>query len=1207
MSQKTSPPTDQGSIEPPVFENPQGILMNAPVCIFTTTPDGRYLSVNNTLARMHGYDSPRQLMDSVTDIATQIYADPADRDKLKSMLEQYGQVTNFECRLRHRSGRIFWVSENISVIKDKDGNITAYQGFNQAITERKQTELALHKSEERFSLAMQATRDGLWDWDVTTGEVYFSPGYARMLGYDSTEVPPHVQTWLDLIHPEDKEKAYQANLDCINNLVDSFEVEFRMQAKNRDWVWILGRGSAVRRDESGKALRMIGTHTDITNRKQAEEARIASEQKFKNLIEKCPASVMLLDHQGRVEFVNDWHIEKFANNKLGKEYFLGRSIHELPGLVNAGVDTEISRVFQGDDVELENVYFPEFAVGGSGWVNIRAVPVYQGGRVAGGVLLRENITARKKMETALQQSQQKFRSLVENTQDVIYSHTPEGHFTYLSPQVSDLLGYEVQELLGKNFQDLVHPQDLPVVQRGLDNALKTDQNHGEVEYRLLHKDGHYRWFHVRVSFQRNSEGEIESVLGVARDITERKQAEELLRESEERTRHLNAVLKAYNQVNEVIFNAGDITPLLQEVCQALISTRGYYNAWIILLDKNKNVTHFGQAGLDDEFQELIDGFQYGKKPACALNVSTSPGLQVVMDPGTDCEGCPLAEQYSDRSGFSARLEVEGFVLGLITVSIPANLAGDLEEQDLFNSLAWTIAQGIQRIRLEKIRRSQRERLKNYERIISRINDGMAIVAPDYRYIIVNDAYQREFGKPREEIEGHTVEELVGKEVFYSKIKPRLDTAFAGEEVVSEDSFPGLDGVLKYKVMNYYPFYEKDGSVAGVVATGKDFTEQKKAEDALRESEELLRTVNETVGEGIVLKDASDRFVHWNKTASDIFGLDIEHARGQTPEVFDIKFIHEDGTEYAGDDFPSQHTLRTGEPCNNVIMGIKRNNQSTTWLKINTRPIFTPGEAKPYLVVVSFSDITERKHAEEKLKSMNQQLQKSNAEKDELFSFVAHDLKAPIAGFLSLTEVLNKYFDDFSMDELREMLSEMHKSSEGLHALLEDLLQWARVKKGMLVYTPESVCLNDLVTAGISLARSVADQKDINLWNNVPRGMNLYADQKMIYSVIRNLLFNALKFTYQGGNVSIHAHKQGSMVKIMIHDDGMGMDQDTAARVFAIDKRKSVKGTDGEKGTGLGLALCKEFVEQHGGRIWIDSEPGQGTTVYFTVPGNGEVD
>ncbi len=155
----------------------------------------------------------------------------------------------------------------------------------------------------------------------------------------------------------------------------------------------------------------------------------------------------------------------------------------------------------------------------------------------------------------------------------------------------------------------------------------------------------------------------------------------------------------------------------------------------------------------------------------------------------------------------------------------------------------------------------------------------------------------------------------------------------------------------------------------------DVTERKQAEEALRENEELLRKVNETVGEGIVLKDASDSFVHWDKTASDIFGLDVEHARGQTPAVFDIKFIYEDGTEYAGDDFPSQYTLRTGESCNNAIMGIKRNNHSITWLKINTRPIFKSGDTKPYLVVISFSDITEQKEKEKQLRDSEQRFQK----------------------------------------------------------------------------------------------------------------------------------------------------------------------------------------------------------------------------------------
>jgi len=173
------------------------------------------------------------------------------------------------------------------------------------ITERKKAEEALRESEERFSLAMQATRDGVWDWDISTGEAYFSPGYAKALGYDPPELPADVKIWLDLIHPDDKQKAYQANKDCIDNFVDSFSVEFRMQAKSGEWVWILGRGSAVQRDESGQALRMIGTHTDITERKQAEEALHESEQRFRILLKRLPAGVFAHDLEGRILFVND--------------------------------------------------------------------------------------------------------------------------------------------------------------------------------------------------------------------------------------------------------------------------------------------------------------------------------------------------------------------------------------------------------------------------------------------------------------------------------------------------------------------------------------------------------------------------------------------------------------------------------------------------------------------------------------------------------------------------------------------------------------------------------------------------------------------------------------------------------------------------------------------------------------------------------------
>ncbi len=161
-------------------------------------------------------------------------------------------------------------------IKTNDEIGTLSLAFNKMVTEIDKRP-ALEQSEERFQLAMEATRDGLWDWNVKTNEVYYSPGYAAMLGYTSCEVPGQVNSWMDLLHPEDKGTALERNMDCIENRCDVFDVEFRMQARNGEWRWILGRGKAVSRDISGRAIRMIGTHTDITERKRVEEKLRASE------------------------------------------------------------------------------------------------------------------------------------------------------------------------------------------------------------------------------------------------------------------------------------------------------------------------------------------------------------------------------------------------------------------------------------------------------------------------------------------------------------------------------------------------------------------------------------------------------------------------------------------------------------------------------------------------------------------------------------------------------------------------------------------------------------------------------------------------------------------------------------------------------------------------------------------------------------------
>ena len=164
-----------------------------------------------------------------------------------------------------------------------------------SIVRRERLELELRQSEARFSLSMQATRDGLWDWDLRDNSCYFSPGYYHMLGYEENEFPPKINCWVDLIHPDDRAAALQSNEDCINGRCEGFEAEFRMKNKSGEWQWILSRGKSADRDRQGRALRLVGTHVDITDRKRAEKALQAGEQRYRLLMMQAYDAVILFD------------------------------------------------------------------------------------------------------------------------------------------------------------------------------------------------------------------------------------------------------------------------------------------------------------------------------------------------------------------------------------------------------------------------------------------------------------------------------------------------------------------------------------------------------------------------------------------------------------------------------------------------------------------------------------------------------------------------------------------------------------------------------------------------------------------------------------------------------------------------------------------------------------------------------------------------
>jgi PAS domain S-box-containing protein len=431
MAQNKSPETLPAQ---DFFLDTHAFLMDAPIGIFMSTPEGRYLGVNTALARIYGYSTPEEMIAAVTDIAAQVYVDPGDRELFKRLLEDQGEVVNHESRFRRKDGTILWVSRNARVLKGKDGVIVAYQGFTTDITDRRQAEGEKVEAEKRFRLmftnapmpyqsldeqgnfldvnqtfldalgysrdeligrnfgdilppawrehfkenfpdfkavgeilgvefemvkkdgstilvyfngkiqcddqgrflrthcifqditnqkrteeylqkVLDATNDGIWDYDLATGRFACSERFAEILGYKSEEIQDFGCFCEDNIHPEDADGFRKVFKGYINGSLPRYATEFRLKTKEGDYKWIYTRGQVLRRDATSKPMRIVGAHTDITERKQAEEENAKSASLLSATLESTADGLLVINSDGirtlyNQRFIEMWHIPK---------------------------------------------------------------------------------------------------------------------------------------------------------------------------------------------------------------------------------------------------------------------------------------------------------------------------------------------------------------------------------------------------------------------------------------------------------------------------------------------------------------------------------------------------------------------------------------------------------------------------------------------------------------------------------------------------------------------------------------------------------------------------------------------------------------------------------------------------------------------------------------------------------------------------------
>lgn len=253
-----------------------------------------------------------------------------------------------------------------------------------------------------------------------------------------------------------------------------------------------------------------------------------------------------------------------------------------------------------------------------------------------------------------------------------------------------------------------------------------------------------------------------------------------------------------------------------------------------------------------------------------------------------------------------------------------------------------------------------------------------------------------------------------------------------------------------------------------------------------------------------------------------------------------------------------------------------------------------------LSFVLWKDFVKNLEQKRVIENQKKELVIANETKDKFFSIIAHDLRGPIGSLVNMFELLE---DEslFTEKERKEAEIAMKKSTKSTYELLENLLRWSRLQNGTIEFNPENINCFDIVEQCFSLLKNLSKNKKISLVNNIKKDLHVYADKEMITTVIRNLISNAIKFTNENGLIELNADKKGYFIWISVKDNGIGIENKNIPKLFVINEKLSTTGTFGEKGTGLGLILCKEFVEKNNGKICVESELGKGSSFIFTIP------
>ncbi|MGC9356599.1 MAG: PAS domain S-box protein [Anaerolineae bacterium] len=905
--------------------------------------------------------------------------------------------------------------------------------------------------------------------------------------------------------------------------------------------------------------------------------------------------------------------------------------------------------------------------------------------------MEEKMDAARKLERCEQElraSEARFQNIIGRNVDGILIVDREGIIRFANPVAGTLFGRGAETLAGEDF-------GFPVMA-------------GEkTEIDLINKAGELITADMWVT-ETHWEGKPCYLISL-RDITERKQVAE-------RIAHLNNVLRALRNVAQIIVREKDRDRLLRGVCETLVEARGYYNAWILLLDEEGNPLTTAEAGLEERFPNVLERWEAGRSIHCIRQSLEQPGALVIENPAQTCADCPLAGSYEERGAMSVRLEHSDEVYGVLTVSTPRAFITDEEEHQLFEGMAGDLALALRNMTLERrreelerivnrspavaflwraeegwpidyvsdnveqfgytpedlytgrirfsdiihpddvervtrevgrtehsqarqftqeyriqdasgdihwvddrtwIRRDARGRITHYEGVIlditerkraeaelrrsARLNKQLLDGLPHPAMLVRRDRIILTANRAAEEI-GARVGDYCWRGFGHCEFLPEEDRQYLEEH--DGEPPPGgtsctfclADGVLEAGQPDNHPelvMHDRTWDVWWVPISDEtylhyaiDITERKQMERALRHSQQRYHTLFEHASDAIFVHNLEGHFVDVNRIACERLRYSREELLQMTP----MDIAHPE--DAAG----TRGRIEKLKVVGHIVF-------EATLLKSDGTPVpfeissrYIEYDGRPAILSTA-RDISERKEAEEKIARYAADLERSNEDLERFGYIISHDLQEPLRMVSSYLGLLKRRYEG-ELDEKADMFIDYAvDGAQRMREMIKALLNLSRVETQGQAFLPTDI--EEVVEHTLqSLERTIAEAGGKVTHDPLPTVM---ADRAQLAQVFQNLIANALKFRREDVTPHVHisAEREDDVWRFSITDNGIGIDPRQADRIFQIFQRLHTR--DEYPGMGIGLALCRRIVERHGGHIWVESEPGEGTTFSFTIP------